>query len=256
MLFDVHAHYDDERFDEDRDIILSSMLDNNVGHIINIGYNLKSSEASIALSEKYPFMYAAVGFHPSDAHLMTNADFDKIEKMSQHEKVVAIGEIGLDYYYGKETEDVQRKIFREQIELAKSVNLPFQVHNRDSTRDCLMILKEAALGDRRGMMHCFSESKETAREMLNLGMKISIGGIVTFKNNVKTVEVVKYVPVEELMIETDSPYLAPVPYRGKRNSSLYIHAVAEKIAELKGMDVEEVIAITEKNAKEFYSIKE
>lgn len=256
MLFDVHAHYDDERFDEDRDIILSSMHDNNVGHIINIGYNLKSSLDSVTLAENYPFMYAAVGFHPSDAHLMTREDFDAIKKLSEHEKVVAIGEIGLDYYYGKETEGVQRRVFREQIELAKEVNLPFQVHNRDSTRDCLMILKEAKLGDRRGMMHCFSESKETARQILDLGMKISIGGIVTFKNNVKTVDVVKYVPIEELMIETDCPYLSPVPYRGKRNSSLYIHATAEKIAELKGMDVEEVIAITENNAKEFFNIKD
>lgn len=254
MLFDVHAHYDDERFDEDRDIILSSMLDNNVGHIINIGYNLKSSRDSIALSEKYPFMYAAVGFHPSDAHLMTKADFDEIKRLAQHPKVVAIGEIGLDYYYGKETEEVQRRVFREQIELAKEVNLPFQVHNRDSTRDCVDILREANMGERRGMMHCFSESRETAKKILDLGMKISIGGVLTFKNNVKTVEVVKYVPIEDLMIETDCPYLAPVPYRGKRNSSLYIHAVAEKIAELKGMDVEEVIAITEKNAMEFFSI--
>lgn len=254
MLFDVHAHYDDERFDEDRDILLSSMIDNNVGHIINIGYNLKSSRDSIALSEKYPFIYAAVGFHPSDAHLMTNEDFDAIKKMAEHPKVVAIGEIGLDYYYGKETEEIQRRVFREQIELAKEVNLPFQVHNRDSTRDCVEILREANMGERRGMMHCFSESRETAKKILDLGMKISIGGVLTFKNNVKTVEVVKYVPIEELMIETDCPYLAPVPYRGKRNSSLYIHAVAEKIAELKGMDTDEVIAITEKNAKSFYGI--
>ncbi len=255
MLFDVHAHYDDERFDEDRDILLSSMIDNNVGHIINIGYNLKSSRDSIALSEKYPFMYAAVGFHPSDAHLMTNEDFDAIKKMAVHPKVVAIGEIGLDYYYGKETEEIQRRVFREQIELAKEVNLPFQVHNRDSTRDCVEILREANMGERRGMMHCFSESRETAKKILDLGMKISIGGVLTFKNNVKTVEVVKYVPIEELMIETDCPYLAPVPYRGKRNSSLYIHAVAEKIAELKGMDVEKVVAVTEKNAKSFYGIE-
>ena len=256
MLFDVHAHYDDERFDEDRDIILSSMLENNVGHIINIGYNLKSSEESIKLSEKYPFIYAAVGFHPSDAHLMTQKDFDAIRKMAEHKKVVAIGEIGLDYYYGKETEDIQRKVFRDQIELSKEVNLPFQVHNRDSTRDCIEILQSSNMGDRRGMMHCFSESRETAKKILDLGMKISIGGVLTFKNNVKTVEVVKYVPIEDLMIETDCPYLAPVPYRGKRNSSLYIHAVAEKIAELKGMDTDEVIAITEKNAKEFFDIKD
>ncbi len=254
MLFDVHAHYDDERFDEDRDILLSSMHENGVGHIINIGYNLKSSRDSIQLAEKYPFIYAAVGFHPSDAHLMTDEDFDAIKNMAQHEKVVAIGEIGLDYYYGKETEEVQRKVFRQQIELAKEVNLPFQVHNRDSTRDCVEILKSSNMGDRRGMMHCFSESKETAKKILDLGMKISIGGVLTFKNNVKTIEVVKYVPIEELMIETDSPYLAPVPYRGRRNSSLYIHAVAEKIAELKGVDVDEVISVTEKNAMAFYRI--
>lgn len=256
MLFDVHAHYDDGRFDEDRDIILSSMHENNVGHIINIGCDIPSSEASIALAEKYPFMYAAVGFHPHEAADVRMEDYDAIRKMAQHEKVVAIGEIGLDYYYGKETEEVQRRVFREQIELAKEVNLPFQVHNRDSTRDCLMILKEAKMGPKCGMMHCFSESRETAREMLNLGMKISIGGIVTFANNVKTVEVVKYVPIEEIMIETDCPYLAPVPYRGKRNSSVYMYAVAEKIAQLKGMDTEEVIYITEKNAKDFFDIKD
>lgn len=254
MLFDVHAHYDDERFDEDRDNLLSSMLENNVGHIINIGYNLKSSLDSIALADKYPFMYAAVGFHPSDAHLMTDADFDEIKRLSAHPKVVAIGEIGLDYYYGEETEEIQREVFRRQIELAKEVNLPFQVHNRDSTRDCVDILQHCSMGERRGMMHCFSESRETAKKILDLGMKISIGGVLTFKNNVKTVEVVKYVPIEDLMIETDCPYLAPVPYRGKRNSSLYIHAVAEKIAELKGMAVDEVVAITEQNAKEFFGI--
>lgn len=256
MLFDVHAHYDDERFDEDRDILLSSMHEKNVGHIINIGCDIPSSEASIALAEKYPFMYAAVGFHPHEAANIKEGDYDIIKKMAQHEKVVAIGEIGLDYYYGKDTMEIQRKVFREQIELAKEVNLPFQVHNRDSTRDCLMILKEAKMGPRCGMMHCFSESKETAREMLNLGMKISIGGIVTFKNNVKTVDVVKYVPIEHIMIETDCPYLAPVPYRGKRNSSVYVHAVAEKIAELKGMETQEVIEITERNAKDFFNIKD
>ncbi|MBQ3110590.1 MAG: TatD family hydrolase [Clostridia bacterium] len=256
MLFDVHAHYDDERFNEDRDILLSSMHTHNVGHIINIGCDIPSSEASIALAEKYPFMYAAVGFHPHEATVIKEGDYDIIKKMAQHEKVVAIGEIGLDYYYGKDTMEIQRKVFREQIELAKEVNLPFQVHNRDSTRDCLMILREAKMGDRCGMMHCFSESKETAREMLNLGMKISIGGVVTFKNNVKTVEVVKYVPIEHIMIETDCPYLAPVPYRGKRNSSVYVQAVAEKIAELKGMDTQEVIEITERNAMEFYGIND
>lgn len=256
MLFDVHAHYDDERFDEDRDCLLSSMKENNVGHIINIGCDVKSSVESIRLAEKYPFMYAAVGFHPSEAETVTEEMLDEIVRLSKHEKVVAIGEIGLDYYYGKDTEDVQKKIFREQIEIAKEVKLPFQVHNRDSTRDLLEILSSANISDRGGMMHCFSESRETAKKILDLGMKISIGGVLTFKNNVKTVEVVKYVPIEEIMIETDCPYLAPVPYRGKRNSSIYMQKTAEKIAELKNMDVEEVIAITEKNAKDFYLIED
>ncbi len=256
MLFDVHAHYDDERFDEDRDILLSSMKENNVGHIINIGCDIESSVESIRLAEKYPFIYAAVGFHPSEAEGVTNDMLDEIVRLAKHEKVVAIGEIGLDYYYGKDTEDVQRKIFREQIEIAKQVNLPFQVHNRDSTRDCLEILSSSDISSRGGMMHCFSESRETAKKILDLGMKISIGGVLTFKNNVKTVEVVKYVPIEDIMIETDCPYLAPVPFRGKRNSSIYMQKTAEKIAELKNMDVEEVIAITEKNAKDFYLIED
>lgn len=256
MLFDVHAHYDDERFDEDRDILLSSMKENNVGHIINIGCDIQSSIESIRLAEKYPFIYAAVGFHPSEAESVTQEKLDEIVRLAKHEKVVAIGEIGLDYYYGKDTEEVQRKVFREQIEIAREVNLPFQVHNRDSTRDCLEILSSANMPNRRGMMHCFSESRETAKKILDLGMKISIGGVLTFKNNVKTVEVVKYVPIEDIMIETDCPYLAPVPYRGKRNSSIYMQKTAERIAELKNMDVEEVIAITEKNAKDFYMIED
>jgi TatD DNase family protein len=255
MLFDVHAHYDDEKFDDDRDEILSQMIQNNVGHIINIGCDIPSSLKSIELAEKYPFIYAAVGFHPSETAKFKNGDLDKIASMAKCEKVVAIGEIGLEYHYEKDSAPIQKKLFADQIELAKDLNLPFQVHEREATGDCLDILKAAKIGDRRGMMHCFSGSKETAREMLNLGMKISVGGTLTFKNNVKTVEVVRYVPIEELMTETDSPYLAPTPYRGKRNSSLYIHAVAERIAEIKGMDVDEVIRITEKNAMEFYNIK-
>lgn len=256
MLFDVHAHYDDERFDEDRDIILSSMTCNNVGHIINIGCDIESSRKSILLAEKYPFMYAAVGFHPSNIEYMKDDDYDILIKMAQHKKVAAIGEIGLEYHYGDIDKKEQKKRFYEQIELAAAVNLPFQVHTRDATRDCLSVLKSAKIGDRKGMMHCFSESRETAREVLNLGLKISVGGTLTFKNNVKTVEVVKYVPIEELMIETDSPYLAPDPYRGRRNSSLYIYRVAEKIAEIKDMETEEVINITEKNAMDFFGIDE
>ncbi len=256
MLFDVHAHYDDEKFNDDRDALLETMPKGGVGHIINVGCDIESSEKSIELAEKYPFMYAAVGFHPSDVEKMKDSDFDTLEKMAGLEKVVAIGEIGLEYHYTKETAEIQKRRFFEQIELAKAVNLPFQVHDREATGDCLEILRSAKMGDRRGMMHCFSGSKETAREILKLGMKISVGGTLTFKNNVKTVEVVKYVPLEEIMLETDAPYLAPVPYRGKRNSSLYMIETARKIAEIKGLDLDEVIAVTEKTAMEFYNIKD
>lgn len=256
MLFDVHAHYDDEKFDGDRDELLSKMTEGGVGHIINAGCDIESSCRSLELAKKYPFIYAAVGFHPSEADKMKDSDFDVLEKLASEKKAVAIGEIGLEYHYSKETAEIQKKRFFEQIELAKAVGLPFQVHDRDADGDCLEILKSVRMGDRRGMMHCFSGSKETAREILKLGMKISVGGTLTFKNNVRGVEVVSYVPIEDIMIETDCPYLAPEPHRGKRNSSLYIIEAAKKIAEIKGMDVEEVIARTEKTAMEFYGISD
>ncbi len=256
MLFDVHAHYDDEKFDGDRDELLAKMTEGGVGHIINAGCDIESSLRSLELAKKYPFIYAAVGFHPSEADKMKDSDFDVLEKLASEKKAVAIGEIGLEYHYSKETAEVQQKRFFEQIELAKAVGLPFQVHDRDADGDCLKILKSVKMGDRRGMMHCFSGSKETAREILRLGMKISVGGTLTFKNNVRGVEVVSYVPIEDIMIETDCPYLAPEPHRGKRNSSLYIAEVAKKIAEIKGMDVDEVIDVTEKTAMEFYGISD
>ncbi len=256
MLFDVHAHYDDEKFDGDRDELLSKMPEGGVGHIINAGCDIESSLRSLELAKKYPFIYASVGFHPSEADKMKDSDFDVLEKLASEKKAVAIGEIGLEYHYSKETAEIQKKRFFEQIELAKAVGLPFQVHDRDADGDCLKILKSVKMGDRRGMMHCFSGSKETAREILKLGMKISVGGTLTFKNNVRGVEVVSYVPIEDIMIETDCPYLAPEPHRGKRNSSLYIIEAAKKIAEIKGMDVEEVIDVTEKTAMEFYGISD
>ncbi len=256
MLFDVHAHYDDEKFDGDRDELLSQMTSGGVGHIINAGCDIESSLRSLELAKKYPFIYAAVGFHPSEADKMKDSDFDVLEKLASEKKAVAIGEIGLEYHYSKETAEIQKKRFFEQIELAKAVGLPFQVHDRDADGDCLKILKSVKMGDRRGMMHCFSGSKETAREILRLGMKISVGGTLTFKNNVRGVEVVSYVPIEDIMIETDCPYLAPEPHRGKRNSSLYIIEAAKKIAEIREMNVEEVIERTEKTAMEFYGISD
>lgn len=255
MLFDTHAHYDDERFDADRDSLLQSLNEKNVELVINVGYDMPSSKNSIDLAKKYPFIYAAVGVHPHDAKSLAQKDLDELKKMAlTEEKVVAIGEIGLDYHYDLSPRDVQREAFAKQIDLAKEVKLPFAVHEREACQDCLDILKSQGVGERGGVMHCFSGSRETAKIVLDMGMYISVGGPVTFKNNVKTVAMVEYAPMDRLFIETDSPYLTPVPHRGKRNDSSYVVHVAEKIAQIKGMDTEEVIEITKNNAKKFFRI--
>ncbi len=254
MLFDTHAHYDDERFDPDREELLVSLPDKGVDLVINVGYDMPSSENSVAFAEKYLYIYAAVGVHPHDAKTLTEGDCARLLELSRHPRVVAIGEIGLDYHYDLSPRDVQRTAFARQIELAKDAGLPFIVHEREACKDCLDILKSQGIGERAGVMHCFSGSRETAKILLDMGMYISVGGPVTFKNNVKTVDMVDYVPLDRLFIETDSPYMAPVPHRGKRNdSSLVIH-VAEKIAQIKGLSVEEVAAVTKENAKKFFNI--
>lgn len=255
MLFDTHAHYDDERFDEDRDELLSLMPEKGVELIVNAGSDLASSIKSVELAEKYPFIYAAVGFHPHEAKSMTAEAEAEILALAKHEKVVAIGEIGLDYHYDLSPREVQREVFARQIAMAKEAGLPFVVHEREACKDCLDILKAEGVGERAGVMHCFSGSRETAKIMLDMGMYLSVGGPVTFKNNVKTVDMVAYAPIERLFIETDSPYLTPVPHRGKRNDSSYVRFVAEKIAEIKGMDAEEVVEITKNNAKQFFEIR-
>ncbi len=254
MLFDTHAHYDDERFDPDREELLASLPEKGVDLVINVGYDMPSSENSVAFAEKYPYIYAAVGVHPHDAKTLTEGDCARLLELSGHPRVVAIGEIGLDYHYDLSPRDVQRSAFARQIELAKEAGLPFIVHEREACKDCLDILKAQGVGERAGVMHCFSGSRETAKILLDMGMYISVGGPVTFKNNVKTVDMVDYVPLDRLFIETDSPYMPPVPHRGKRNdSSLVIH-VAEKIAQIKGLSVEEVAAATKENAKKFFGI--
>ena len=252
MLFDTHAHYYDLKFDGEREKILDSMIENGVGYIINAGCDVKSTIQSIELSEKYDFVYASAGVHPNNDESFTEETFSKIKELAQHEKVLAIGEIGLDYHYGGNREK-QKEAFSYQINMAKELKLPFVVHCRDATGDCIDILKAEYKGGG-GVMHCFSESKETARIVLDMGLYVSIGGTVTFKNNVRTVEAVKYIPLESLVIETDAPYLSPVPHRGERNSSLYLHYVAEKIAQIKDIPTEEVINITTKNAKELFGI--
>ena len=254
MLFDTHAHYDDRQFDPDREELLSSMPENGIGFIVNAGCGLSSTEAGIALAEKYDFIYATAGIHPNQAEDMNEDAFVKIELLAKHPKIKAIGEIGLDYYRNRVEKDIQKDAFARQIAIAKRLSLPFVIHSRDACKDTIDILKSEYTGGG-ALMHCFSESVETAKILLDMGLMFAIGGTVTFNNNVRTVEAVKYIPLESLVLETDAPYLSPVPVRGKRNSSLNLRHTAEKIAEIKGISPEKLMEITTENAKRFYGIK-
>ena len=257
MIFDTHAHYDDEAFDADRDVLLESMESNGIGTIVNVCASIDGLEKTIALMEKYPFVYGAIGVHPDDADQMTQETLDKIRTLLQHEKAVAVGEIGLDYYWHKEKEEhlIQQNMFRAQMEIAREEKLPFMIHSRDAAEDTLNIVREYMKGGMYGgIIHCFSYSKEIAREYLNMGLSLGIGGVVTFQNARKLREVVEYAPMEQIVLETDSPYLAPVPFRGKRNSSRNLPYVVNRIAELKGITPEEVIEITEKNARKLLNL--
>lgn len=254
MLFDTHTHLDDEKFNEDRDALIASLKDNGISLLVNVASDIKSSYQSILLAEKYDFIYAAVGVHPSDTASITDSTLSELEKLSKHEKVVAIGEIGLDYYWDEPSRDVQKEWFIKQLNLAKKLSMPYIIHDRDAHADTLDIIK--SIGYTNGVMHCFSGSKETAKEFLDMGMYISISGTVTFKNATKVQEVAKYVPSNRLLIETDSPYLTPEPHRGGRNNSAYVRYTAEKIATLRGISFEELAKITLLNGKKFYGINQ
>ena len=259
MIFDTHAHYDDEAFDEDRDQLLSSMKDGGVGCIVNVCASAGGFGGTLELIKAYPFVYGAVGVHPDDAGIMTQDTLDEIRRLSHMEKMVAIGEIGLDYYWHKEEAEhkQQQEMFRAQMDIAREEKLPFMIHSRDAAEDTLEIVKEYMKKDMfGGIIHCFSYSKEIAAEYLKMGLYLGIGGVVTFKNAKKIKEVVQMAPMERILLETDSPYLAPVPYRGKRNSSLYLPYVVQEIAELKGISEEEVIETTEKNAVRLFRAEE
>ena len=258
MIFDTHAHYDDDAFDIDREELLASMEAGGIGTIVNSCASIDGLDNTIALMEKYPFIYGAVGVHPDDAGEMTEEILGKISRMADHEKAVAIGEIGLDYYWHKEKEEhlIQQKWFRAQMDLAREKKMPFIIHSREAAEDTLTIVKEYMQGGMYGgIIHCFSYSKEIAAEYLKMGLYLGIGGVVTFENAKKLKEVVKYAPLSQLVLETDCPYLAPKPNRGKRNSSLNLPYVARMIAELKGVTPEEVITVTEENAKKIFGIK-
>lgn len=251
MIFDTHAHYDDEAFDEDRFEMLESMQENGIGHIVDVCASVGHFDRVYDLVEKYPFVYGAVGVHPDDADKVDAAVLDEIRKYCDMEKTVAVGEIGLDYYWHKEREEhlLQQKVFRQQMDIAREKKLPFMIHSRDAAEDTLNIVREYMRdGMYGGIIHCFSYSKEIAREYLNMGLYLGIGGVVTFKNSRKLKEVVEYAPLNQILLETDCPYMAPVPNRGKRNSSLYLPEVVKTIAEIKGISCEEVVAVTESNA--------
>ena len=250
-IFDSHAHYDDARFDEDRDALLSSLPGKGVCGIIDIGCDLESSRKAVALAEKYPYVWASVGYHPEQAALRTDEGVAELRQLLSHPKVVAIGEIGLDYYWPEPDHETQKRVLIEQLKLARELQKPVILHVRDASEDALTILKAHPV---RGVMHCFSGSPETAREVLKLGLHIGFTGVLTFKNARKAPEVIRAVPMERLMIETDAPYLTPVPYRGRRNDSTYVHLVAEKIAQLRDMTPAAAEQATWDNGKRFFGI--
>ncbi|WP_409343864.1 TatD family hydrolase [Paenibacillus sp. MBLB4367] len=255
MLTDTHTHLNAEQFEEDQEETIKRALEAGVTRIVNIGINREYIPSSIALAERYDFIYSTVGWHPVDAIDMQPGDLEWMEELSKHEKVVAIGEIGLDYHWDKSPKDVQQRVFREQIRLARRVGLPIVIHNRDAHHDVLQILKEEQAAEVGGIMHCFSGSWETAKACLDMNFHISFGGPVTFKNAKQPKEVLAQVPLDRLLLETDSPYLTPHPYRGKRNETAYVRLVAETAAEIRGMSLEEIAAITTANAVRLFGLK-
>lgn len=252
MYFDTHAHYDDEAFDKDRDALIQSLPDAGIALVLNPGADMASSRTAVALSQKYSHMYAAVGVHPHEAKQMIPADFTELEALSKHDKVMAIGEIGLDYFYDHSPRDIQKQRFRDQMALAQALKLPVIIHDRDAHEDCLQIVKE--FRGVCGVYHCYSGSWEMAKILLNLGYYLSFNGVITFKNARRSLEVIQKMPLDRLMLETDAPYLSPVPYRGKRNDSTRLPLVAETIAALLGQSAEEIGAITMANGRRFFNI--
>jgi len=253
MIFDTHAHYDDTQFDQDREELLNSMAEMNVGTIVNVCATYESCERVLAMAEKYPFMYAAVGIHPDEVGALNEETFAQLRKYFDNEKVVAVGEIGLDYYCDNESHDTQKKWFIRQLELARELDLPVNIHSREAAADTFEIMRNHAKG-LDGVIHCYSYSREMAVEYVKMGFYIGVGGVVTFKNGRRLKETVEAIPLDSIVLETDCPYLAPEPYRGKRNNSAYIRYTAEEIARLKGVTYEEVVRCTEENARKLYRL--
>ena len=256
MIFETHGHYDDEQFDEDRERLIAEFLEKDIDKVMNVGADMQSSRNSVELAGKYPHFYAAVGVHPSEVGDLTEDDMQALKQMAlENPKVKAIGEIGLDYHFDDDPpRNVQKKWFIRQLELAQELGMPIIIHSRDAASDTMEILKDMDGGRNGGVIHCYSYSREQAREYIKMGFHIGVGGVVTFKNSRRLQEVVEDIPLEKIVLETDSPYMAPVPFRGTRNSALNIPYIAEKIAEIKGVPVQKVYDQTYANALKMYKM--
>lgn len=253
MFIDSHTHLNVEQFEQDQEEVIERARQSGVSAIVNIGFNRETIPTSIELAERYDFIYSTVGWHPNDILDLKEEDYDWIKELAAHEKVVAIGEIGLDYHWNKASKEIQKEAFRRQIRLAKEVGLPVVIHNREAHLDVLTILKEENAAEVGGVMHCFSGSWETAKQCIDMNFYISFAGPITFKNAKQPKEVLAKVPLERLMIETDAPYLTPHPYRGKRNESAYVKFVAEAAAEIKGIPVQQLAEVTAENTRRLFS---
>lgn len=253
MIFDSHSHYDDDAFSSDREEIINSLKKNGISYVVNIGCDIKTSKMACKLSEKYPFFYFTAGFHPSYAHLLSDEAIEFLSEIKNHEKFVALGEIGLDYHYDFPHRDTQKNAFIKQMELADKLNISVCIHSRDATGDVMEIIRK--FPNVKGVFHCYSGSVETAKELINLGYFISFSGTVTFKNAKNVKETAKFVPNDKYMVETDCPYLSPEPLRGKRNDSKNLVHTLKVIAELRGISYDEAVFETTRNAKNFYGVK-
>ncbi len=252
MIIDTHAHYDDEAFDDDRERVLESLEPGGIYRAVNIGASLESSQASLALAKSHENIYAAVGIHPEHAQEMTEAELECLRKMSTEPEVVAWGEIGLDYHYEAPSRNIQKDCFVRQLETAREMKLPVAVHSRDAAQDTLDIMTANRAGEIGGVVHCYSYGVELAKKYLDMGMYFGIGGVITFKNARKLAEVVEYLPMDAIVLETDCPYMAPTPYRGRRNNSTLLQYVVQRIAQIKNIPQEDVMRITGINAYKLY----
>jgi len=254
MIFDTHAHYDDKAFDEDREELLGSLREQGIEYVVNVGASLRGARESVALSSRYGSVYAAVGIHPDEIGCLNDQVLEELRGLCLLGKTVAVGEIGLDYHWNRESRQMQREGFIRQLHLAREVDLPINVHSRDASQETLEIIRSEHAGSTGGVIHCFSGSLEIAREYVRMGYYLGIGGVVTFKNARVLKEVVKDIPLEYLVTETDCPYLAPEPHRGQRNSSLYLPQVVKEIAAIKGLTEDRVEDVMFENAKNLYRL--